>query len=367
MASVITLQQTVNFASIHGDLMPLCSVGGYSQQPALEICNDTIQEMLAEPVDWKFNRRDNYTFVTAPVQQDYLIAGATAFTLNQNIPGNNTAIQSVGAQIDLASNAAVTCTAGVVTVNFIQGQMQHQIVTGSVVYLTGLVSATTSTATTAANYNAVQVQNAAQFAWNAPGVICSTVTSTAANSITFAAGSGMNNGDVLGAPGIYDFGWLQSATSVELNNDSPIGNVRPVEAVRNLPLYQLQNNPTKMCFLNTFQNAAGQDTGVIKLRLEYPCGETMWTMTPVYQAKAPIKTSLDQTWAPFPDELSYAYRQGLVARMYRFLNSNQQVAEFQKAEAAIKKATGQDDQETSDVHVYPEASLVDATWFGNIW
>ena len=120
-------------------------------------------------------------------------------------------------------------------------------------------------------------------------------------------------------------------------------------------------------FKKELLSSSGQSTGVIQLRLEYPCGSSIWMVNPVYQAKAPVLTSLGQTFYPFPDELSFVIRQSLIARMYRYLNSPQQVAEFQKAEAAIKKATGADDRETSDVHVYPESSLIDGTWYGYIW
>ena len=360
MASTITLQQVVNLCATHADLMPLAGVGGYQNEPALSLCNDTMQELLSHPHDWKENRRDWLSFVTAQCQQDYKIAGASAFTLGTNLT-NNTAVQSAGAQIDLATNNAITVTGGVVTVNIIQGQMPHQLTVGATVYMTGVVMTTG----TAAAYNAVQIQNASEFTWI--GAIGAVITAVTATSISFNALAGQNDGDVGGAPGIFDFGWLASCTCTELNNNSPVGNIRPMEAVRNLALSQRVNNPTKICVLQTYQNENGTDSGIIRVRLEMPCGSSIWTINPIYQAKAPILTSLNQTWKPFPDEFSYVYRQGLIARMYRYLNSTQQVAEFQKAEAAINKATGADDREMSDVHVYPEASLVDGTWYGYCW
>jgi hypothetical protein len=357
MASTITLQSTVNFCATHADLMPLAGVAGYNSEPALSLCNDTLAELMSQPHDWKFNRQDMPMFVTALYQQDYLFAGATAFTLGTN-SANNTAVQSAGAQIDLASNSAITVTDGVVTVNIIQGQLQHQIVVGATVYMVG-VNMTTGTT---ANYNSTQNQTGGTWYWQG-GWVVTAVTQT---SFSFAAVSGQNNGDIGGAPGITNLGWVQSATATELNNLSPVGNIRPVEAVRNLNLQQRANQPSKVCVLKQYQNANGTDSGVIKIRLEYPCWNDTWMMKLVYQAKAPVLTSLNSTWAPFPDEFSYVYRQGLLARMYRYLNSTQQVAEFQKEEAAILKATGADDREMSDVHMYPESSLLSDTWYGNI-
>jgi len=53
MPSTVTLQQVVNFASTNLDLLPLAGVGGYTNEPALSICNDTLQTLLAAPLDWK--------------------------------------------------------------------------------------------------------------------------------------------------------------------------------------------------------------------------------------------------------------------------------------------------------------------------
>ncbi len=348
------MQTVVNLAATHGELMPLAGVGGYTNEPALSLCNDTLQELLAHPHDYKFNRIEMPFFVTANYQQDYLFAGATAFTLGSS---NS---QSCGAQIDLATNNAITVAGGVVTVNIIQGQLQHQILVGQTVYMTGV----TMTTGTTANYNSTQTQTGSSWSWTGGWV----VTVVTATSFSFAAISGQANNDVGGAPGIFDYGWLASATCTELNNNSPVGNIRPMEAVRNIAPSQRVNQPTKLCVLKTFTNpSTGVDTGVLKLRLEFPCGANVWLINPVYQAKAPIKTALTQTWGPFPDEYSYVYRQGLLARMYRYLNSPQQVVEYQKLEQAIAKATGADDREMSDVHVYPESSLIDGTWYGYIF
>jgi hypothetical protein len=318
-----------------------------------------MQELLSHPHDFKFNSVDMPFFVTANCQQDYLFAGATAFQLSLNQSGSNTAVASAGAQIDLASNNAITVSGGVVTVNIIQGQMAHQLTVGATVYMAGV----TMTTGTSANYNSTLTRTASSNIWSGGWVI----TAITATSFSFAAVAGQNNSDVGGAPGITNFGWLASATCTELNNQSPVGNIRPVEAVRNLALSPRPNNPTKICFRKELLNpSTGASTGVIQLRLSEPCSSTMWRIEPVYQAKAPLLTALTQTWAPFPDELGFVYRQGLIARMYRYLNSPQQVAEFQKAEAAILKATGADDREMSDVHCYPESSLVDGTWYGSI-
>ena len=358
MASTVSLQSVGNLCATHGDLMPLSGVGGYSNEPLLSLCNDTMQELLAHPHDFKFNRQEMPFFVTANYQQDYLFAGATAFIMGSNL-SNNTQVLSAGAQIDLASNHAITVSGGVVTVNIIPGQLNHQIVVGATVFMVGV----TMTTGTTANYNSTQSQTGSSWSWTGGWV----VTSVTPTSFSFRAVTGQNTSDVGGAPGITNFGWLASCTATELNNQSPVGNIRPMEAVRNLAPSQRINPPSKLCVLQELLTSTGASSGVIKLRLEFPCGANVWMVNPVYQAKAPLFTSLAQTWAPFPDELGFVYRQGLIARMYRYLNSPNAAVEFQKAEAAILKATGADDREESDVHVFPEESLMGATWYGSTW
>lgn len=336
MSSTETLQTTVNFTATHGDLMPLAGVGGYTNEPALSLCKDTLQDLLSSPHDFKFNRVEMPFLVTAPTRQDYQFGGAVAFTLGST---------SNGIGIGLASGNAITVSGGVVTVNTLES---HQFSVGDTVYHAG-VNMTTGTT---ANYNSVFTQNATSATWSGGWVITGVTT----KSYTFAAVSGQANSDVGGAPGITNFGWLASGTIRELNNTGSPGNIKPLEAVRQLPPSGKIAQPTRVCVISDF------GTGVIKIRLENPADANTWILNLVYQAKAPTLTALSQTWAPFPDEYSYVYRQGLLYRMYRFLNSPLQTAEFQKLQEAIMKANGADDRETSNIYVTPAQSLVDPVW-----
>src|ERR1700730_5551465 len=109
MPSTITLQSVVNFCSTHSDLLPLSGVGGYANEPALSLCNDTLSELITDPNDWFFNRVEMAPFYTAANKQDYLFAGASAFTLASG------AAASTGWGIGLASTPAISVSGGVVT------------------------------------------------------------------------------------------------------------------------------------------------------------------------------------------------------------------------------------------------------------
>ena len=341
MSSTITYQSVVNLAATHSDLMPLAGVGGYTNEPALSLCNDTLQELLSAPLDWKFNRVEMPMLVTANTKQDYQFAGAVAFTLGST---------SAGAAIDLASANAITVTGGVVTVNTLE---PHTFSVGDTAYMFGV----TATTGTTAKYNSTFTQTATS-STSSGGWVLTAVTS---KSFSFAATSGQNDNDVAGAPGITDFGWLASGTMIELNNTSSPQNTKPIEAVRDIQPSSRIDNPSKVCVLKD------NGDGTLKIRFQYVPGSTIWGVNLVYQAKAPLNTALTATWAPFPDELSFVYRQGLLYRMYRYLNSPRADVEFQKLQAAIAKGSGASDREASDVHMYPEASLMDNSWGGYIW
>lgn len=72
--STIELQSTINAASIFLRSMPLASVGGYSNEPALTIANSVLSLVLAPPLAWPWNRG---TF-TSPA----LVVGTQNFTAN---------------------------------------------------------------------------------------------------------------------------------------------------------------------------------------------------------------------------------------------------------------------------------------------
>src|SRR5580692_170677 len=110
--STITLQQTVNFASTHADLLPLSGVGGYTNQPALDLCNDAISDLVSDPNDWQFNRVEMPPLFTCPNKQDYLFAGACAFSLSVSGLTTTQTTNSQGWAIGLASAPSIVNAGG---------------------------------------------------------------------------------------------------------------------------------------------------------------------------------------------------------------------------------------------------------------
>jgi hypothetical protein len=328
--STITVQQVVNYASQHTELMPLISVGGYTNEPALSIANDVLSELLGQPFPWKFNRKAAPVLVTQQWKQDYKFAGASAFT------------QNGGAAIGLASANAITESSFVVTVNTIEA---HNFSVGDTVYMTG---------NTVAAYNSAFSSTPSGSAWTGGWVITATPTTTSFKFTHATSGLAAS-----GAPGITDLGWLESATMVNMNDTSAAQYVWFLQAVRMLEPSNRQFLPDRVAAI------ADDGAGTLTIRLQFLPGPQPLGVTLVYQQRPTLITSLSSTWAPFPDEFAYVYRQLFLAHAYRFANSGRADVEYQKAMAGIAKALGTNDREQSDEYITPEGSLGGtASWAG---
>lgn len=71
MASTISLQSVIDWSRTYTKLIPIVGVGGFSEEPALTICNNVFQVMFARPFNWKFNRVELADFDTTDNTQDY--------------------------------------------------------------------------------------------------------------------------------------------------------------------------------------------------------------------------------------------------------------------------------------------------------
>lgn len=318
----VTLQSTVDLCRTHVDLMPLASVGGFSQEPALSLANDTLQELCAQPYDWKFNSKDYGILVTHPARQDYLYAGASAFVLGVG-----------SASIALADGSAITMNGTTVTVRCLQ---PHGFSVGQNLFMTG---------NTLDIYNSTRTDSAVG-GWTGGWLITATP-----DALTFTFTHVLSNRAASGAPGITDLAWIASAEMYDLADTSSLPRTWPVDAVKSLRKTGDVGRPQKL-------SVRSQSAGILTIRLSHVVVGTTFGITLTGQKKPPLKTDLTQTWAPFPDEFGFVYRQAFLARCYRFLDKPRADNETMKAEVMIAKALGRDDVEESDQYVSPERSLM---------
>jgi hypothetical protein len=331
MPSTVTIQQTVNFALTHTKLVPLVGVGGFSNEPALTIANDTLQEILSAPFNWKFNRKELQMFVTQTNKQDYLFAGAAAWVTPSSGVGS-------GAAIDLVSNNAITESGTTVTVNTLE---PHNFAVGNTVFMFGNTVAAYNSSFNIANLTGT-------FSWTSGWTITAVPSAT---SFQFThAQSGLA---ASGAPGITDMGWLESATTRDVTSTNAPQPISPATAVKMLdPSSEIGGPPEKVNWV------IDQGNGILKFRVwpvpsTYPYGIQL-----VYQAKAPRIAALTSTWTPLPDEISNVFTQGFLAKAYRYVDANRADIEDQKFQRAISKALDLKDSETANESLYPWRSIM---------
>ncbi len=292
MASNLTLRSVIDYNRTRTRMVQLINVGGIPNQPALDICNDVLQTLLSAPNDWKFNKGSIPPFTTIQNQQDYLIAGATmAITA-----ANGTAKAIVALNSVLSTVPGLTDSGTTVTATFsdfapvgIQGVSSvNNIVVGDLLTITGASQA---------GYNLT----------NTPVTSVPTV-----NSVQYTAVGGLPND---GGQGINNQGWIQHATLQDFLSTAPVKPVHDIEVVSSLPNESIIQPPFKVCMLvENVQTTANQTVSQLQMRFWPVPSSQIWNSLIFYQAKATVKTSLDQTWAPWPDELGYVLRSGVYAK-----------------------------------------------------
>lgn len=325
-----TVQSVVNFASAHVELMPLASVGGFNNEPALSLANDTMAEILAYPSSWKFNRATLPVFVAAMNKQDFKFAGACAFTLT-----SSGCVGGVGIKLKSANGITSTGFPGTVTVNTYDA---HNFNVGDTVYLANVADTV---------YNSTETVTASSSAWSNGYVITGVPTPT---SFTFAALAGQTI--TSGALGITDFGWGEYATMVnETDGGSPRG-IKFLECARSLEPASRVSVPTKVMVTDN------QD-GTVNIRLWELPGSAPWGITITYQKKAAPFVDLTASWSPIPDEYAFMYRKIFLEKAYEYIRGAGYATEAEQNIArVIAKGLTREDAENDEEYIVPVESLM---------
>ena len=316
MASTLTLQNVVDFARANTRLIPIVGVGGLGQEPALSICNDTLQEVLSSPYAWRFNRASIPPFTTFNYQQDYYVTGATVSFVSPTNNGTSGGIFP----IQLAPTG-ITVSGTTATLNT---TAQHNIANGASVTIAGCVDP---------NFNHTF-----------------TVTAVPSNSsIQFTVPAGLSGS---GAPGITNIGWLERCVLQDYANTSPVKPLHNIEVVATLMLESIIQPPFKIAY------EGEQQPGVIIFRTWPVPSSQIWNVFIDYQVKPPIKTSISQNWAPWPDEFGFVLRQGFLAKALVFAEDPRAQAEMQKWQMVIGKMLDIKDQEMRSESFFPERPVM---------
>lgn len=334
MASTWTLQALISEVRSYPELTPVLGVSGYTQQPALSIANRTMQFLLAQPFNMKFNR--GYLGVTGgkggvltvALQQDYLsstvdlswLEQAWRLDINNSTNSGNMAPKPIFNMETCKDLAQTAYQANPFYMSFIPNTLAFL----------GQWFADTEYG---CGYGVAQVPiSPIQQFQDANGnllYIDSTVLGLNINSPGFA-----NGPVVLPTPNPYGVS----------------GSVQPVLPANTAPGTTVTDGTVTW-------TVADPNGYAIRVAPLPAYSGLCWLMTPVYQKKPPIIRSLQQLLAPIPDECIYLFRDGFLAGCYEHAGSAKAGPAYAKWEESIQKYLQSGDRERDDTVMYPSESL----------
>jgi len=234
------------------------------------------------------------------------------------------------------SIGSISATGGVTTVSVVNSMSPGDIMT-----FTGITTNTGLNGQTVTLLTA----NGTQVTFTTPTGV--TITNGSDAGTIYAAQSG--------APGIWNFGWLESAALVDINNPSFPLPVDPIDAVHRIaPEYTSTGDKFSMSMEINYGN------GVLKFRLSEPISTYPYAFNMVYQAKAPNFNS-PQSIFQWPDYMSYVIFEMCLWQGMRFaygFTSAETQAQMQVALMAVQSALESEDREDNIQGLTPQFTLM---------
>ena len=326
--STWTVQSVVNYARSYPDLVPVLGASGWTQEPALTFANDIMQKILAQGMDWKWNRAYVPAFLSVALQQDYMtnvtdigwLEYADRIDINNSTNNGNLAPKPVFTMETVRDLGRTSRQGYPFNLMYIPNSLSY---TGSwfanTPYLCGYGVSMTP-------------QSPIQQFQDANGnllYIDSTVLGLTVNSAGFTT-----------AP-------------ITLPPNSPYGTTGSVE-----PLLPPNTAPGTTVQDGTVVWTVADPGGYAIRVAPLPAfSGLVWLIEPVYQRTPPKIIALTQTVAPIPDSYAYLFRAGFIAmcKMHAGLkDANTAWAEW---EEALKLAVYSADREREDASFYPSTGL----------
>ena len=298
--STVKLQDIVNAARAYAELKPVLGASGWEKEPAVSIANDTMQKMLAQNMNWKWNRAAATPFQTVALQQDYVTNVLDLSWVEQ------------GWRVDINNSSTPKPVFGLEAIQDM---------------------ARTSYQGTPFNISWVPNRLATMGTWSANTEyptslgVASTPTSPiqqfidANGNILFVTTYGTSGSSEPSAPTSSAAGVTVADGTVTWTVADPYG-----------AAFRLAPMPAS--------------SGIV------------WQINPIYQMKAPYFTSLQTTLTPIPDDHVYLFRQGFMAMAYMHAGSPKFGAAYAQWEEALFIALRAADREQDNTTLYPSTSLM---------
>lgn len=329
MATTITVQQIVTSARAYPELVPVLGVSGLTQEPAITIANDIMQKILAQNLDWKWNRQYVPSILTVALQQDYVtqvtdvgwLEGAWRIDINNSTNNGNLAPKPVFTMESVRD----------------LGQTSTQNHPFNLSYIP--------------NSLAFMGQWLPNTAYGCAYGVAQTPISPIQQFIDA-------NGNIL---------YIDS-TVLGLSINSPGFTGQPIVLPPNSP-YGVSGDTQPLLPPNSPPGTTVVD-GTVTWTVANPNGYAMrmaplpaqsglaWLVVPVYQKKPPKLTSLQNLIAPIPDEYAYLFRQGFIAMCKEHAGSKDALESYQKWEEAIFTALRAGDREREEAVFYPSQGIM---------
>ena len=322
MASTITVQSVVDWASVLTKNSVLSGVGGVMNEPAMSFANDILGMLFSKPYNWRFNAAvlgsvTNVAFTTVAYQQDYVLSGATATVVGVGVIPINSA---------LSATPGVTIAGDVATFNT-GDSGSHGFTAGATVSTLGLL----------------------QGALNQTGTI-SAVPSPTSFQVTNAAFSGLVTD---GGQGITNIQWVSHCVAQDWSSTATVKPVHDYEVVASLPVESIIQNPYKICFL--LENVA---TGTVTFRVWPVPSSQIWGQVINYQMKPTLITDLGGTWTPWPDELAFVARGMMKEMAMGSAEDARQFMEAQRGDQRVLMALDVKGQEARHESFFPDLPIL---------
>lgn len=320
--STTTLQSVVDHGRTFSELSPVLATGGFSQQPALTIANDTMIAMLSPKMNWKFNRQRTPVFYTNSFQQDYAANNVTLAWIEHAfiVDINNTALPKPIWTLEVVRDLERT---------FQQYGMPGQICWLPNDQLTYVI-------------------------WTA--------------NTKYGQLLGVPSGPANPIQQIQDPNGNFWFVSNNLNATVTTGATQPIWT--NPPLFPTFTNPTQVAstitdgtVVWTALNPKGQG---FRLNPLPPQTGVVYQINPISQLRPPLITGIGQTIEPIPDDYSSYFRQGFIAHCYRHSPEMKIRGKFQDEFklwiASMLEASAKSDRERDAAGFYPSQAILDSNY-----
>lgn len=318
LASSFTTQLAIDYCRTFDFCIPTVGLVGYDDEPALSFANDIMQKILAKDNPWKWNSYVAPIFYGQPYQQDY------PTSISANTMG----------WLESATFTDINNPAGTPQY-FVQPPMQC-VARLLPTYLLGVPTQVCW----------IMNRNAQTGTWPGPASLYQNPL------ISQGGGPGNNPLTAITDPN----GNIQVVTTYGITGSSapswPSAGAQAGTTTQDGTVVWTVQDPNGIAF--RFDRMATYGSNVFQFNI-------------TYQERAPLITSLTQTFAPIPDDLQYLIKQGFLAFCYKKSDKKTFQSELVQWMADIQQALEQTDRETQTFGLYPADPLQGGTGGGGTY